>query len=246
MTRAGPYRVNAKATLSYGPLRLDPLKNVANLNGLEAHLTSLQSRLLQCFILEPDHPFTHEELGQILFVRNVKSRAAIDQNIAALRRKLGLPDRIETSGGDGYCLWSLTRSEASRPEVVQPRAIPDTSENGATPGVPTGGVPSAHGIRIDLRSHRAFCGERELKLSRSEFQLLKCFLTHAGVVLRREQLMDVLNPSVVKRSPRLIDAFVKALRHKLGDFDLIQTVHGVGYLLTANESGRPESATPCP
>jgi DNA-binding response OmpR family regulator len=242
MIRAGPDRVNAKATLSYGPLRLDPLRNVANLNGLEAHLTSLQSRLLQCFILEPDHPFTLEELRQIVFVRNPTARAALDQNLTALRRKLGVPDRIEASHGEGYCLWSLSHSDATRrEEAVSYCTAPALTENGATWS--PSGVLSAHGIRIDLRSHRAYCHERELDLSHSEFQLLKCFLNHVGEALSRERLMEVLNPSIVKRKPRLIDSFVKALRRKLGDIDLIRTVHRVGYLLTAPEGCRRESAT---
>jgi DNA-binding response OmpR family regulator len=52
-----------------------------------------------------------------------------------------------------------------------------------------------------------------------------------GTALRRDQLLAALEGERGKRpSARAIDVYILALREKLGP-DLIQTVHGTGYVL---------------
>lgn len=69
-------------------------------------------------------------------------------------------------------------------------------------------------------------------LTRSEFQILLAISRRRGLVLSREQLLDLVRGDEVV-TDRTIDTFVKRLRKKLRqadpDFDAIETVFGVGY-----------------
>jgi DNA-binding response OmpR family regulator len=78
-------------------------------------------------------------------------------------------------------------------------------------------------------------GERELPLSRTEFDLLAAFLRAPGEVFDRGRLMEtVWGPDCVV-GDRTIDVHLKALRRKIkeagGDPLVLETVRGVGYRL---------------
>jgi len=73
----------------------------------------------------------------------------------------------------------------------------------------------------------------ELKLTRTEFDLLSCLLRGAGRALSREELLEgAWEPGVVV-DPRTVDNFVSSLKKKLGWTEgasfSIKTVRGVGY-----------------
>lgn len=64
-----------------------------------------------------------------------------------------------------------------------------------------------------------------------EMGLLVCLHQHRGDVLSREQLLNEVWGVSYMGTTRTLDQTVAQLRKKLGDSDLIQTVHGVGYRL---------------
>ena len=70
-------------------------------------------------------------------------------------------------------------------------------------------------------------------LTRSEFQLLLLLARRRGLVLSREQLLDLCRGDDVVVTDRTIDTFIKRLRKKLRQadpaFDAIETVFGIGY-----------------
>ena len=73
----------------------------------------------------------------------------------------------------------------------------------------------------------------EIRLTRTEHDLLVCLLRHQGQALTREQILAAAwDPDVVV-DPRTVDNFVSNLKKKLGwkpgDPYRIQTVRGVGY-----------------
>jgi DNA-binding response OmpR family regulator len=77
---------------------------------------------------------------------------------------------------------------------------------------------------------------RPIPMSPREFQLLCCFVHHAGTTLSRDQLLDRAWGRDAMPTPRTVDVHVAWLRRKL-EADphrptLIRTVHGVGYLFT--------------
>jgi two-component system phosphate regulon response regulator PhoB len=85
------------------------------------------------------------------------------------------------------------------------------------------------GVRIDRVRHRAFVGAREVVLTQTEFRLLECLLRQPGRAFTRHQLIDAAIAEGAIVEERTIDVHVKTLRRKLGSFDLIETVRGVGY-----------------
>ncbi|TMA43032.1 MAG: winged helix-turn-helix transcriptional regulator [Deltaproteobacteria bacterium] len=90
-------------------------------------------------------------------------------------------------------------------------------------------------LSLDTRTRKACVGQRELALSRTEFNLLALFLRSPGRVFERSQILDAVWGSDVVVGDRTVDVHVKALRRKLeeagGDARVLETVRGVGYRL---------------
>jgi DNA-binding response OmpR family regulator len=85
-------------------------------------------------------------------------------------------------------------------------------------------------ISLDLRTRRATSGGREIDLSAREFRLAEIFLRNAGLVLSREQLLDLVWGYDFDPGSNVVDVYVGYLRKKLGT-STISTVRGVGYRL---------------
>jgi two-component system OmpR family response regulator len=75
-------------------------------------------------------------------------------------------------------------------------------------------------------------------LSGTEFKLLRVLLDHAGRVLTRDQLIDLMLSRDAGPFDRALDVQVSRLRYRLGDDAkepaLIKTVRGQGYVFAAN------------
>jgi DNA-binding response OmpR family regulator len=93
--------------------------------------------------------------------------------------------------------------------------------------------PGTAGVRVDLESHRAWLGGRQLELTPKEFDLLALFVGEAGRALRREKIMSTVWDEHWWGSTRTLDMHISALRRKLGDDPthprLITTVRGIGF-----------------
>lgn len=72
-------------------------------------------------------------------------------------------------------------------------------------------------------------GIKEIPLTLSEFGILKRLLSNKGKVLSRNQLLDDINNDDAFIVDRNIDVHVASLRKKLGNYDVIETVRGIGY-----------------
>lgn len=87
-------------------------------------------------------------------------------------------------------------------------------------------------MRLDPASRRAWRGDREVRLSRKEFDLVHALISRAGSVVSRDELMrDVWN-ATFWTSSKTIDVHLGWVRRKLGDDTrhptLITTVRGQG------------------
>jgi two-component system phosphate regulon response regulator PhoB len=91
------------------------------------------------------------------------------------------------------------------------------------------------GVRIDRVRHQASVGGKDLDLTPTEFRLLECLLRQPGRAFSRAQLMDVAIGEGAVVLERTIDVHIKTLRRKLGEFDFIETVRGVGYRFRENK-----------
>ncbi|MGF1429690.1 response regulator transcription factor [Kitasatospora sp. LaBMicrA B282] len=96
----------------------------------------------------------------------------------------------------------------------------------------------AHGVRIDIESHRAWVGEEELTLSAKEFELLRVLVRDAGRVVTREDIMRQVWDTTWWTSTKTLDMHISWLRKKLGDDATnpryISTVRGVGFRFEKN------------
>jgi two-component system, OmpR family, response regulator len=80
-------------------------------------------------------------------------------------------------------------------------------------------------------SHEVTVSGAAIELTSKEFDLLACFLDHAGIVLSRERLLDLVWGMAYPGGTRTVDMHVAQLRRKLGHPEAIRTVRGAGYKL---------------
>ncbi len=87
------------------------------------------------------------------------------------------------------------------------------------------------GLVIDL-DRREVCRDGEpIGLATQEMALLSVFVDHLGVVLSRQQLLDLAWGDDWIGDPRTVDVHVRQLRRKLGEDLPLVTVRGFGYRL---------------
>ncbi|MFG1702728.1 response regulator transcription factor [Nonomuraea sp. M3C6] len=83
-------------------------------------------------------------------------------------------------------------------------------------------------LSLDLRTRRAYVGERAVDLSTREFALAEIFCRHPDQVLTREQLLSHVWGFDFDPGSNVVDVYVRYLRRKIGA-DRIETVRGTGY-----------------
>ena len=89
---------------------------------------------------------------------------------------------------------------------------------------------SSGDIIMDVTSHRAYLGDREISLTQKEYALLEYFLTHKGIALSRDKLLTEVWGYNYVGETRTVDVHIRHLREKLGtEGDKIETVKGLGY-----------------
>ncbi|HMJ36873.1 MAG TPA: response regulator transcription factor [Baekduia sp.] len=89
-------------------------------------------------------------------------------------------------------------------------------------------------LRLDPRTRSARRGERDLDLTRREFELLQLFLRHPGEVLDRRRLHEEVWGYTFDPQTNVADVFVGYVRRKLetaGEPRVLHTVRGVGFVL---------------
>src|SRR5580698_682577 len=85
---------------------------------------------------------------------------------------------------------------------------------------------------LDVNSHRAFRGGREIYLSVTEFRLLELLVKNPGRVLSRCAILDAVWSNRRDVGENTVEAFVRLLRKKMEDGTakkLIHTHRGFGY-----------------
>ncbi|WAZ23312.1 response regulator transcription factor [Streptomyces cinnabarinus] len=112
-----------------------------------------------------------------------------------------------------------------------PVQVPEPEE---TPEQPPERSLEAAGLRMDPQARRAWRGERELELTRTEFELLELLARNAGIVLDHATIYDRIWGYDFGPGSKNLAVYVGYLRRKLdepGAPPLIHTVRGVGYVL---------------
>ncbi|MBV9953172.1 MAG: response regulator transcription factor [Acidimicrobiia bacterium] len=89
-------------------------------------------------------------------------------------------------------------------------------------------------LRLDPAARLAWRGERQLDLTKTEFDLLELLVWNAGVVLSRETIYERVWGYDFETSSRSLDVYIGYLRSKLeagGEERLVHTVRGVGFVV---------------
>lgn len=87
-----------------------------------------------------------------------------------------------------------------------------------------------HDFVIHPGRHEVLLQGKELKLTFSEFEILKFLAQRPGWVFTRTQIVDAIRGENYAVTLRSIDVQIVGLRKKLGSYgELIETVRGVGY-----------------
>ena len=87
-------------------------------------------------------------------------------------------------------------------------------------------------ITMDQARHVVIVSGKEVPLTLKEYDLLKLFMEHVGIVFTRDQLLSSVWDQDYSGETRTVDVHIGTLRTKLGESgEAIRTVRGVGYRL---------------
>jgi two-component system response regulator MprA len=149
-------------------------------------------------------------------------------------------DRIAglDAGADDYVVKPFDVEEVfARLRALLRRTGTDAA-NGTPVDVPPLKEPDgrivAAGLRMDIQARRAWREQRELELTRTEFELLELLVRNAGIVLDHATIYDRIWGYDFGPGSKNLAVYVGYLRRKLdepGAPALIHTVRGVGYVL---------------
>lgn len=150
-------------------------------------------------------------------------RAGITLPVLVLTARDALPDRIRglDGGADDYVVKPVDLNElAARLRALVRRAHGQAQE-----------CLTAQDVVLDPAARTVLLAGAPVPLQAREFDLLHALMLNAGRVLSREQLEQHLYSWGQEVESNAIEVHVHHLRRKLGSA-LIQTVRGVGYLVT--------------
>ncbi|MFI6230493.1 response regulator transcription factor [Micromonospora echinospora] len=157
------------------------------------------------------------QLSEEVAIIAVTARGEEHDRVAGLR-----------AGADDYVVKPFSMVELqARIEAVMRRTGRAAGTARATAALQVGD------LRVDVDARRVWLADREVGLSRKEFDLLVVLARQAGTVVSRDRLqMEVWHTTWATRHN--LDVHVAALRGKLDDASLVETVRGVGYRLRAS------------
>ncbi|MCP4111125.1 MAG: response regulator [Desulfobacteraceae bacterium] len=143
----------------------------------------------------------------------------ITAKVEEIDRLLGL----ELGADDYICKPFSPREVVARVKAVLRRIGSEPDENQLVAGP----------VTLDENTRRVTVGNEELKLTRSEFGLLKVMMDRPNRVFSRNELLNRVQGYDFEGYDRTIDTHVKNLRKKLSEMipeqEIITTVYGIGY-----------------
>jgi two-component system response regulator MprA len=166
--------------------------------------------------------------------------------ILVLTARQALTDRVAglDAGADDYLakpfeldeLLARVRALTRRTRVTSAADAGDFGARGTT-GATNQTQPndiSVADLRIDIPAHRVWRSNREIQLTRTEFNLLELLARNENVVLKRDQLLEEIWGWASETLSNSLEVYIGYLRRKLeanNEPRLIHTVRGVGYVL---------------
>lgn len=150
----------------------------------------------------------------------------VETPIIVLSARNKVSDRVQSLrlGADDYVTKPFSYQELSARASALLRRKAD----------PTLNVLRVEDLELDPAMRKVTRGNREIRLSSKEFQLLHLLMRHAGNEVTRQELMHEVWGSQPESDSNLVDVYVNYLRKKvegLREDRLIFTIRGVGYRL---------------
>ena len=152
--------------------------------------------------------------------------------ILMLTARTETPDRVAglDAGADDYLPKPFDLDELlARLRALLRRARP---EDEAAVGEPL----QVADLRLDPTQRRVWRGQREVELSKTEFELLELLVRNQGIVLEHSTIYDRIWGYDFGPDSKNLAVYISYLRRKLegpGDSKIIHTIRGVGYSVRA-------------
>ncbi len=160
----------------------------------------------------------------------LRSRAETETiPIIFLSAKIEEEDQVKglMIGADDY----LTKPVSPQVVVAHVKAVLRRS------GIEESRIIQVNDLTIYEDEYRAVLDGKDLGLTLTEFELLRYLVRHPRKAFTRQQLLETIWKDAMMVTERTVDAHIKNLREKLGDFARhIQTVRGVGYRFVEDPS----------
>lgn len=154
-----------------------------------------------------------------------KMRESVDKNIPVIlaTAKGQEYDRIRglDLGADDYIVKPFSMMEmVSRVKAVLRRSQKDQGSR----------ILKVGGLVVNPDEYTVSADGKRIPLTYKEFELLRVFLSHPGMVYTREQLFAQVWKMDYMGDSRTLDSHIRTLRQKLEDYGkMIETVRNVGY-----------------
>jgi two-component system response regulator MprA len=150
-----------------------------------------------------------------------------DLPVLMLTAKDAVPDRVAglDAGADDYLVKPFSFDELlARVRALLRRVQPQQQT-----------VLRFADLILDTSTREARRGDRLIRLTPKEYELLELFMRNPRQVLSREIIFDRVWRYDFGGESNIIEVYVRYLRRKLAEPNLIQTVREVGYILREEE-----------
>jgi two-component system OmpR family response regulator len=155
-------------------------------------------------------------------------RDGIDVPVLFLTARDDPADKVEglTVGGDDYVTKPFTLAEViARVHAILRRTV----------GLTDGDGTRLHfaDLEMNIETHEVWRAGESLKLTATEFNLLRYFMENPRIVLSKSQILDHVWSYDFDGDPNVVETYVSYLRKKLDRLGppLIHTIRLVGYTL---------------
>ncbi len=167
------------------------------------------------------------DLDGVTLIRHTRA-AGHDLPICVLSARTQVADRVLglQAGADDYLTkpFALAELVARIQALLRRRPAPPQQ------------MVEVGDLRLDPAERRAWRGQRELQLTRREFDLLASLSREPGIVLTRQRLLELVWGYTFDVDTNVVDVFIGYLRRKLeahGEPRILHTRRGLGFVLDA-------------